>query len=34
MVWEEKLYYEDFDLHEDVCNLGSGFLATEYMSFL
>ena len=34
MVWEEKLCSEEFDLHADICNLGSGFLATDYMSFL
>ena len=34
MIWEEKLCSEDFDLHADICNLGSGFLATDYMSFL
>ena len=34
MVWEEKLCCEEFDLHADICNLGSGFLATDYMSFL
>ena len=25
---------EEFALHADICNLGSGFLATDYMSFL
>ena len=25
---------EKFSLHADSCNLGSGFLATDYMSFL
>ena len=25
---------EEFALHADMCNLGSGFLATDYMSFL
>ena len=34
MVWEEKLCCEEFDLHADICNLGSAFLATDYMSFL
>ena len=34
MVWEEKLCCEEFDLHADICNLGSGFLATNCMSFL
>ena len=29
-----KLCYEEFDLHADICNLGSGFLATDYSSFL
>ena len=24
----------EFDLHADICNVGSGFLATDYMSFL
>ena len=22
---------EEFDLHADICNLGSGFLATDYL---
>ena len=34
MAWEGKLSGEEFALHADVCNLGSGFLATNYMSFL
>ena len=34
MVWEENICCEEFDLHADICNLGSGFLATDYMSFL
>ena len=34
MAWEEKLCCEEFDLHADICNLGTGFLATDYMSFL
>ena len=25
---------EEFALHEDICNLGSGLLATDSMSFL
>ena len=24
---------EEFPLHADICNLGSGFLANDYMSF-
>ena len=32
MVWE--LCCEEFDLHADICNMGSGFRATDYMSFL
>ena len=24
----------EFDLHADICNVGSGFLSTDYMSFL
>ena len=24
----------EFDLHADICNVSSGFLATDYMSFL
>ena len=34
MVWEGKLCCEEFDLHAGILNLASGFLATEYMSFL
>ena len=34
MVWEEKICCEKFDLHADICNLGSGFLVTDYMSVL
>ena len=34
MVWEEKLCCEKFDLHTDICNLGSGVLETDCMSFL
>ena len=34
MVWEEKHFFEEFDFHADICNLGSGFLETDYMSFL
>ena len=33
MVWKEKHSYT-FALHADICNLGSGLIATEYMSFL
>ena len=33
MVWEGKLI-EEFAMHADICNLGSVFLATDYMSFL
>ena len=33
MVWEEKLS-EKFALHADIGSLSSGFLATDYMSFL
>ena len=33
MVWEGKLI-EEFAMHTDICNLGSVFLATDYMSFL
>ena len=25
---------EEFDLHADICNVGPGFMATDYMSFL
>ena len=25
---------EEFDLHANICNLGSGFLATDYMNFV
>ena len=24
----------EFELHADICNVGRGFLATDYMSFL
>ena len=34
MVWEGKSVGEEFGLHADICNLGSGFLATDYMSLL
>ena len=34
MAWEEKLCCEEFELYEDICNLDSGFLETDYMSFL
>ena len=34
MVGEERLNGEEFPLYADICNLGSGFLATAYMSFL
>ena len=35
MVWErESSLGEEFVLHADICNLGSGFLATDYMSFV
>ena len=34
MVWEGKFVGEEFALHADICNLGSGFLAADYMSFL
>ena len=30
----ESLVGEEFALRADICNLGSGFLATDYMSFL
>ena len=33
MVWAEK-YSEKYAVHADICNLGSDFLATNYMSFL
>ena len=25
---------EEFDLHADICNLGRGFLATDYIRFV
>ena len=34
MVWDGKLCCKEFDLHADICNVGLGFLATDYMSFL
>ena len=34
MVWEENVCCEKFDLHADICNPYSGFLPTDYMSFL
>ena len=35
-VWfgRESSISEDFALHADICNLGSGFLTTDYMSLL
>ena len=33
MVWEGKLSFEELALHADICNLGSVFLATGYISF-
>ena len=35
-VWfvRESSSGEEFALHADICNLGSGFLAADYMSFL
>ena len=33
MLCEEKLS-KKFALHADICNLSSGFLATDYISFL
>ena len=32
MAWEEKACCEEFDLHANIYNLGSGFLATDYIS--
>ena len=32
-IWEAK-FGEEFVLHEDICNLASGFLVTGYISFL
>ena len=29
MVWEKNSVNEKFALHADICNQGSGFLATE-----
>ena len=36
MVWEGKLSWlgDEFALHADICNLGSGFLAIDNTSFL
>ena len=34
MVWKENLCCVEFDLHADIFHLGSGFLETDYMSFL
>ena len=34
MVWEGRSVCEEFALHADICNLGSDFLATGYMSLL
>ena len=34
MVWDGKLCCEEFDLHAIICNVGSAFMATDYMSFL
>ena len=33
MVWDRKLSCEEFALHADICNLDSGLLATDYLSF-
>ena len=34
MAWEGSSVDDEFAFHADICNLGSGFLATYYMSFL
>ena len=34
MVWKGNLVGEEFALYALICNLGQGFLATDYMSFL
>ena len=34
MAWDGTLCCEEFDLHADICYVGSGFLATDYMSFI
>ena len=34
MVWEGKLTLGGICLHANICNLSSGFLETDYMSFL
>ena len=34
MVWEEKQLVRNLPCMQIICNLGSGFLATDYMSFL
>ena len=34
MPWEENSVGEKYALHADIYNLGSGFLATDYMSLL
>ena len=34
MVGRESSDGEEFALHADICNLGSGILTTDYMSFL
>ena len=33
MVWEKKSVCEKFALNAEICDLDSGFLATDYMSF-
>ena len=33
-VWEKGSVVDEFALLADICHLGSGFLATDYMSFL
>ena len=33
MVWEESLAGEKFALHVDICNVGRGFVETDYISF-
>ena len=34
MVWGGRSVRGEFAFHADICNLGSGFLAVCYMSFL
>ena len=34
IVWDGELCCEEFDLNADICNVGSGFLVTDCISFV